>query len=96
VTDFDKDHVREILAGHGSWFGAFLLRTIALGNGADRKKLSEPFPEEVSAVEAVETSAGGGGPEFDMLLILLWAKADVNNKAKLLKAFPKLSLGEVR
>ena len=40
----------QILAGHGSWFGARLLRLIAKADSVNRDKLRKVYPAEVAAV----------------------------------------------
>ena len=49
VSEYDMNHVYEILSGAGSWFGAKLLRLIADADGENRAKLGEAFPNAVSA-----------------------------------------------
>lgn len=47
ISDYDRDHIGEILAGHGSWFTAELLRLIAKADFEHLAKLRLGFPDEV-------------------------------------------------
>ena len=49
LSDFDRAHVGDILAGNGDWFSAELLRLIAKADTANRAKLRLGFPEHVQA-----------------------------------------------
>jgi hypothetical protein len=49
LSDFDRAHVGEILAGSGDWFSAELLRLIAKADPDNRAKLRLGFPEHVQA-----------------------------------------------
>lgn len=52
ISDYDREHIGEIIAGRGDWFTAHLLRLIVKADAFNRVKLAEVFPEEVAAVEA--------------------------------------------
>ena len=55
LSEFDKEHIREILYGcHGDWFTAQLLRLILKADYENRAKLAVVFPEEVREVELCE------------------------------------------
>ncbi len=49
----------QILAGHGSWFGARLLRLIAKADSVNRDKLRKVYPAEVAAVERFQKGEEG-------------------------------------
>jgi hypothetical protein len=52
---FDKDEVAQIIAGHGDWFGAVLIRLIAKADNSNRQRLYTVFPEQVNAVHRYQT-----------------------------------------
>jgi len=52
ISEFDKAHVGDILAGHGDWFSAKLLRLIAESDHDNREALREAYPGHVAAYEA--------------------------------------------
>jgi len=49
MRDFDREHIGELIAGHGDWFTAQLLRLIAKADFENMAKLRLGFPEEVAA-----------------------------------------------
>ena len=49
ISDFDKAHVGEILAGNGDWFTAQLLRLCAEANEGNLERIRAGFPETVDA-----------------------------------------------
>ena len=49
ISSFDRAHIEDILAGHGTWFTADLLRLIDHADATNRAKLEGAFPEEVHA-----------------------------------------------
>ena len=49
ISDFDKAHVGEILAGNGDWFTAQLLRLCAKADEYNLSRIRAGFPEEVDA-----------------------------------------------
>jgi len=51
LTDFDKAKISDIVAGHGDWFTARLLRLIAHADLTNLGKLRQVYPEEVEAIE---------------------------------------------
>ena len=51
MSEFDKANVGRILAGHGDWFTAKLLRLIAKADLHNRELLWKGFPEEVATYE---------------------------------------------
>lgn len=51
ITDYDKAHMADILAGHGDWFTAQLLRLIAKADRTNRERIRKGFPAEVEAYE---------------------------------------------
>lgn len=52
ISQFDRTHMKEIIAGEGDWFTAHLLRLIAKADAKNRAWLGETFPDEVEAYEA--------------------------------------------
>jgi hypothetical protein len=51
ISQYDRDNLEDILAGHGSWFTAQLLRLIAKADDSNRDRLRAGFPAEVEAYE---------------------------------------------
>lgn len=51
ISAYDREHLRDLLLGHGDWFTAQLLRLIAKADRENREKLRLGFPEEVAAYE---------------------------------------------
>lgn len=51
ISEFDKTHITEIMAGRGDWFGAQLIRLIAKADTENREKLRLGFPDYVKAWE---------------------------------------------
>jgi hypothetical protein len=60
VNAYDKEKVSDILAGHGDWFTAKLMRLIASADMSNREKLYLSYPEEVDCVRRFQT----GGREW--------------------------------
>lgn len=56
MSPFDREHVGEILRGHGSWFGAKLLRLISEADRETRIRMHKAFPEEVEMVYKYQTN----------------------------------------
>ena len=51
ISPYDREHMADIVAGHGDWFTAKLLRLIAKADSHNRSKLRLAYPEEVRAYE---------------------------------------------
>lgn len=51
VSDYDREKMGDIVAGHGDWFSAHLFRLIAKADFENRAKLRLAFPEHVRAWE---------------------------------------------
>ena len=51
MNSFDREHIGEIIQGHGDWFDAKLIRLIADAGTINRERLRTGFPEQVKAVE---------------------------------------------
>lgn len=49
ITPFDIAHMGDIVAGHGDWFTAELLRLCAKADAQNLTKLRLAFPDEVDA-----------------------------------------------
>lgn len=49
LSQFDKENIGDIVAGHGSWFTAQLIRLVAKADVINRARLAKAFPEEVEA-----------------------------------------------
>lgn len=52
ISAFDKAHMADIIAGHGDWFSAELLRLIAKADFENKAKLRLGFPDVVPAYDA--------------------------------------------
>lgn len=61
ISDYDRAHIADIIAGDGDWFTAKLLRLIAKADLANRERIRRGFPEEVRAFE--EWQLGGEDEE---------------------------------
>lgn len=48
ISDYDRAHVEEIIAGHGDWFTAYLLRLMHKADSQNFAKLAMAFPEEAA------------------------------------------------
>jgi hypothetical protein len=57
ISDYDREHIGDIVAGHGDWFTAHLLRLIAKADAYNRAKLEFMYAEEVEAFEEWERRA---------------------------------------
>jgi hypothetical protein len=51
LSDFDRNSISKIMAGHGNWFTAELLRLIMKADPQHRARIALGFPEEVAVVE---------------------------------------------
>lgn len=51
VTDFDREHMSDILAGSGNWFTADLLRLCAHADGSNLERIRLGFPQVVAEYE---------------------------------------------
>jgi len=51
ISEHDKAHMDDIMAGYGDWFSAELLRLIAKADLTNRDKLRQVFPEHLEAYE---------------------------------------------
>lgn len=51
ISDYDRTHIADILAGEGDWFTAHLIRLIPRADAKNREKLRLAFPEEVATFE---------------------------------------------
>jgi len=51
LSEHDKEHIGDIIAGYGDWFSAHLLRLIRKADKINREKLRQVFPEHVEAYE---------------------------------------------
>lgn len=49
MSDFDRAHVGDLIAGHGTWFTAKLLRLCAAADSQNLEKIRAAFPDEVEA-----------------------------------------------
>jgi len=50
LTQYDKDHIGEIVNGQGTWFTARLIRLICYADQENLWKLGHVYPDEVKAV----------------------------------------------
>ena len=51
LSRFDIEHIHDIMAGHGDWFSAQLLRLIAHADLSNRNRLRGSFPNHVALYE---------------------------------------------
>lgn len=51
LSDYDKAHIGDLVAGEGNWFSAHLLRLIARADSTNRARLGLLYPEHVEAFE---------------------------------------------
>lgn len=58
ISAFDKAHMADIVAGHGDWFTAELLRLIAKADFENKAKLRLGIPEVVQAYDTWMESRG--------------------------------------
>ena len=49
LSPFDRAHVGDLVAGHGSWFTAHLLRLCAKADAENLERLRLAFPDVVEA-----------------------------------------------
>lgn len=49
-SDYDREHIGDILAGAGDWFHADLIRLVGHADIFNRQRLAKAFPEVVDAV----------------------------------------------
>ena len=50
MSDYDRQSIPAIIAGHGDWYGAYLIRLIAKADRNNLRLLARVYPEEVRAV----------------------------------------------
>lgn len=51
LSQFDRVHLGDIIAGQGDWFSARLMRLIAHADAENRERLRLAFPDHVEAYE---------------------------------------------
>lgn len=51
LSNYDRYHIGDIVAGSGDWFSAVLLRLIAKADLENRELLRKVYPEHVQAYE---------------------------------------------
>ncbi|KKL17797.1 hypothetical protein LCGC14_2481950 [marine sediment metagenome] len=51
LSEYDRNHISDLVYGHGNWFSAHLIRLIIKADMQDRAKLKQAYPEHVEAVE---------------------------------------------
>lgn len=49
ISDYDRAHIGDILAGDGDWFTAYLLRLCAKADAVNLALIRQGFPEVVEA-----------------------------------------------
>lgn len=52
LTDYDREHVGDIIAGDGTWFTAGLLRLCAHADRWNLERIRQGFPDVVEAFES--------------------------------------------
>jgi len=50
LSEYDKEHIEDIICGQGDWFTAELIRLINKADITNLHKLEAVFPDEVKAV----------------------------------------------
>lgn len=58
-SQYDREHVGEIVGGHGDWISAHILRLCAKADRVNLERIRLGFPEHV---EAFETWRDGATP----------------------------------
>lgn len=102
MNEYDRQNVRQILTGHGDWFGAVLLRTIALGSAKERGLLFISYPVEVQLIANLDWPPGThqhfrenirnlhtDSSLFDREIERLYVKADAINRTRLKRCFSR-------
>ena len=56
LSEYDKDHIPEILHGQGDWFMAKLCRLIASADKQSKRQIYAGFPDAVNAVHFHQTA----------------------------------------
>lgn len=51
LTSYDRAHMADVLAGHGDWFSAELMRLIAKADFENKARLRLAFPDHVQAYD---------------------------------------------
>jgi hypothetical protein len=47
ISDYDREHIEEIMGGHGDWFTAQLLRLCAKADANNLERIRRGFPDVV-------------------------------------------------
>jgi hypothetical protein len=51
ISQYDEDHIKEIMDGHGDWFAAQILRLCAKADRETLEQLRAGFPDHVELFE---------------------------------------------
>lgn len=51
ISEYDETHMDDIMAGHGDWFTAQLLRLCAKADAGNLERIREGFPDVVATYE---------------------------------------------
>ena len=51
ISDYDLQHIEDLMCGEGTWFTACLLRLIAKADSYNLARIRLAFPQEVAAFE---------------------------------------------
>ncbi len=51
VSDWDREHINEIMMGEGDWFSAKLLRLLQKADKETREQVRKGFPDHVRLYE---------------------------------------------
>jgi len=51
LSNFDRENMEELLAGHGDWFSAKLMRLIMKADRENKERLRLAFPDHVQAYD---------------------------------------------
>lgn len=51
ISDYDREHINEIMEGHGDWFSAQLLRLLQKADHETHEQVRAGFPDHVQLYE---------------------------------------------
>lgn len=58
LSDYDKEHIEDLIFGEGDWFSAKLIRLCVKADGMNLERLRKGFPDHVEAYEAWKKGKG--------------------------------------
>lgn len=65
ISQHDREHMQELLAGYGDWFSAHLLRLIAKCDKDNLETLRSVYPDHVEAYEQWKGNSNPVMPTWD-------------------------------